>query len=179
MKLESLHDLYIKELRDLYDAEKQIIKALPKMIKATTSSELQNAFESHLEQTRGHVERLEQVFEKLGSRARATKCKGIEGIIDEGKEMMEEDGDNAVIDAAIISAAQRVEHYEMAGYGCVRTYAQTLGYDDQARLLEQTLEEEKEADEKLTQIAESIVNPSAMRSERAEEGQEGGLFQSD
>ncbi|MGE5444198.1 MAG: ferritin-like domain-containing protein [Ignavibacteriales bacterium] len=182
MKLESLHDLYIKELRDLYDAEKQIIKALPKMIKAATSSELQSALQSHLEQTRGHAERLEQVFEKLGSRARATKCKGIEGIINEGKEMTEEDGDSAVLDAAIISAAQRVEHYEMAGYGCVRTYAQTLGYEDQARLLEQTLEEEKEADEKLTQIAEGIVNPAAMQSRSDEEYEEEegrGFFQSD
>jgi ferritin-like metal-binding protein YciE len=179
MKFESLQDLYVRELRDLYDAEKQLVKVLPKMAKASSSSELQSAFEEHLEQTRGHVERLEQVFEKLGSRPRGTKCKGIEGIINEGKEMMEEDGDNAVLDAAIISAAQRVEHYEMAGYGCVRTYAQTLGYEDQARLLEQTLEEEKQADQKLTQIAESVVNPSAVRSERAEEDQERGLFQSD
>jgi ferritin-like metal-binding protein YciE len=153
------------------------------MIKFVTSSELRSALQSHLEKTRGHAERLEQVFEKLGSRARATKYKGIEGIINEGKEMMEEDGDSAVLDAAIISAAQRVEHYEMAGYGCVRTYAQTLGYEDQARLLEQTLEEEKEADEKLTQIAESVVNPAAMESrsdEEYEEEEEGrGLFQSD
>jgi ferritin-like metal-binding protein YciE len=161
-KLHSLEDLFIDQLRDLYNAENQIIKALSKMAKTATSEELKNAFEEHLEQTKEHAERLEQIFDQLDMNPKGKKCKGMEGLIDEGKESMSEAEESAVCDAALIAAAQRVEHYEMAGYGCARTYAQTLGNEQAARLLQQTLAEEKETDEKLTRLAEEIVNVQAV-----------------
>jgi ferritin-like metal-binding protein YciE len=162
MKLRSLEDLFVAELRDLYSAENQIIKALPKMAKAASSEELKNAFREHLEQTRGHAERLEQIFEQLDMNPKGKKCKGMEGLIEEGKEMMEEAEESSVCDAALIAAAQHVEHYEMAGYGCARTYAQQLGNEEAARLLQQTLAEEKETDEKLTRLAEEMINAEAV-----------------
>ncbi|MBC5823786.1 MAG: ferritin-like domain-containing protein [Candidatus Eremiobacteraeota bacterium] len=166
MKLASLEDLYVDELKDLYNAEKQLLKALPKMAKASSSGELRTAFREHLEQTKEHVTRLEQIFEQMGSSGRGKKCKGMEGLIEEGQEMMAEDAEPAVKDAALISAAQRVEHYEMAGYGCVRAYAETLGFDDAVELLQQTLDEENQANEKLTEIAET-VNEEAAEEETA------------
>lgn len=156
MKSKSLRDVYVEELQDLYDAENQIIKALPKMAQAASSDELREAFEEHLEQTRTHAERLEQIFEGLGQKAKGKKCKGMEGVIKEGSEILKEDLDEAVMDAALISAAQRVEHYEMAGYGTVRTWATLLQEEQAVSLLEQTLSEEKETDQKLTELAENI-----------------------
>ena len=161
MSLDSLHDLYVDELKDLYNAENQLLKALPKMAKAASAPKLKAAFTEHLEVTRGHVERLERVFEGLGASPKGKKCKAMEGLIEEGKEVMEEEGEDAVIDAALIGAAQRVEHYEMAGYGTVRTFAQLLGFDDAAALLQSTLDEEGEADKKLTQLAETVINVEA------------------
>ena len=162
MKLDSLHQLYVHELKDMDNGEQQILKALPKMAKNASSPELRAAFEEHLEQTRGHVDRLEQIFQKLDEPAKGQKCKGIEGIITEGEEVMEdEDAPPAVADAAMIAAAQRVEHYEMAVYGTVRNYARRLGFEDQARLLQQTLQEEIETDKKLTTIADSYINEEA------------------
>lgn len=156
MKAETLQDLYLEQLKDLYDAENQLIKALPKMAKAATSPELRNAFEEHLEQTKGHAQRIETIFEGMGEKAKGQKCKAMEGLVKEGSEVIEEDMEEGVKDAALIAAAQRVEHYEMAGYGCVRTYANLLGDTEAANLLEQTLEEEKKADELLGGIAEQI-----------------------
>lgn len=161
MKLNSLHDLYITELRDLYDAENRILKALPKMAEAASSPELKSAFEEHLQQTRTQTSRLEQIFQKLGESPKGQKCKGVEGIIDEGEDLMDEDAPPAVADAALIGAAQRVEHYEIASYGTVRTYARRLGYQDHERLLSETLEEEGQTDKKLTRLAESYVNEEA------------------
>jgi ferritin-like metal-binding protein YciE len=152
----SLRELLIGELRDLYDAEHQIIKALPKMISKVSSDELKNALDEHLEITRQQAERLEQIFENMGEKAKAQKCKGIEGVIKEGSELLQEVDDEDVRDAAIIASAQKVEHYEMAAYGTVRTWASLLGEEESAQLLEQTLNEEKEADQKLTEIAEAI-----------------------
>ena len=161
MKLESLQELYVYELKDMYNAEQQILKALPKMAKNASSPDLRAAFEEHLEQTRGHVDRLEQIFQKLDEPAKGQKCKGVEGIIAEGEAMIDEDAPPAVADAALITAAQRVEHYEMAVYGTVRNYARRLGFEDQARLLQQTLREEIETDKKLTMIADSYINEEA------------------
>ena len=169
MEMESLKELYVEELKDLYSAEKQLVKALPKMAKNATNAELQQAFTKHLEETEGHVERLEQIFEMLGERAGGKKCKGMEGLIEEAKELLEEDAAEEVLDAGLISKAQHVEHYEMAGYGTVRTYAQQLGLDDQAELLQQTLDEESNANELLTQIAESSVNLEAEQGSEEEE----------
>jgi ferritin-like metal-binding protein YciE len=165
MALESLHDLYVDELRDLYSAENQLVKALPKMAKAAGDEGLRAAFQEHLEVTRGQVQRLERIFKQLGERPTGKKCVAMEGLIDEGKEMMEEDAPESVMDAALISAAQKVEHYEIAGYGCVRTYARLLGYDDAADLLQETLDEEGEADKKLTELAESAINVEAEEEE--------------
>jgi len=162
MKLETLHDLYVNELRDLHHAENQIIKALPKMIESSNSTDLRNALANHLEQTRTHVERLEQVFRLHNEEIEDEKCKGMQGIIDEGKDLVKHDENLGVRDAAIIASAQKVEHYEMASYGTVRTWAEMMGHDEAARLLQQTLEEEEEADKKLTQIAMAI-NPVAVR----------------
>jgi len=156
VKSKSLRDVYVEELQDLYDAENQIIKALPKMVQAASSDELREAFEEHLEQTRTHAQRLEQIFEAMGQKTKSRKCKGMEGVIKEGSEIVKEDLDDAVMDAALISAAQRVEHYEMAGYGTVRTWATLLQEEEAVSLLEQTLSEEKETDQKLTELAENI-----------------------
>lgn len=157
MKENALKDLYIDELRDIYNAENQLTKALPKMAKAATSEELRAGFEEHLTQTRGHVERLEKIFSELGEKPTGKKCKGMEGLVKEGKEIIEEeDRGGETLDAGLISAAQRVEHYEIAAYGCVRTYANLLGEEDAVNLLEQTLKEEKETDQKLTKLAEKI-----------------------
>jgi ferritin-like metal-binding protein YciE len=156
MKADSLHDLYLEQLKDLYDAEHQLIQALPKMAKAASSTELRGAFEEHLEKTKEHARRIETIFEKMGEKAKGQKCKAMEGLVKEGGEVIKEDMEDGVKDAALIAAAQRVEHYEMAGYGCVRTYASLLGDNDAAALLEKTLQEEKEADETLGGIAEQI-----------------------
>lgn len=161
MQMESLQDLLVDQLKDLYNAENQLIKALPKMAKAATNAQLQQAFTTHLEETRGHVDRLEKVFEVLGESAKGKTCKAMKGLIEEGKEMMEEDAEPEVMDAGLIAAAQRIEHYEIAGYGCVRTYAQMLGNDQAAQLLQQTLEEEGLTDKKLTDLAESVINLEA------------------
>jgi ferritin-like metal-binding protein YciE len=163
--LDSLDELLHEELKDIYDAEKQLTKALPKLAKKATASELKDAFEGHLRQTEDHVGRLEQVFEMLGVPARAKKCVGMKNLLAEGDEMIGEAEDDAARDAVMIAAAQKVEHYEIASYGTVRTWANLLGKTDIAALLEDTLEEEKEADQKLTGIAESFVNEAA-----AEEG---------
>jgi ferritin-like metal-binding protein YciE len=161
MKLDSLENLFVSELKDLLSAEKQLVKALPKMAKGAASESLRAAIEEHLEQTKGQVERLEQVFGLIDKAARAEHCKAMEGLIEEGSEIIEEDGDEAVKDAAIIAAAQRVEHYEISGYGTARTLAELLGLDKAAELLQQTLDEERETDEKLTELAMSEVNPHA------------------
>jgi ferritin-like metal-binding protein YciE len=172
MEHQALKELYIDELKDIYNAENQLVKALPKMAKAANSEELRTGFEEHLEQTRGHVQRLEQIFKELGEKPSGKKCKGMEGLVAEGQEMMGEDFEDDVMDAALISAAQRVEHYEIAAYGTVRTYAELLGEDTAVQLLEQTLEEEKETDQKLTDMA-SEINVRAM-GEGSEEGSEEG-----
>lgn len=157
MKENALKELYVDELRDIYSAENQLTKALPKLAKASTSDELREGFEEHLQQTKGHVQRLEQIFQGLGEKPTGKKCKGMEGLITEGDEMVKEgDLEDEALDAGIISAAQRVEHYEIAAYGSVRTYAELLGEEDAVKLLEQTLEEEKETDQKLTSLAEKI-----------------------
>src|SRR6188508_925027 len=157
----TLHDAFVDELRDTYDAEKQLIKALPKMAKAATSPDLRSAFENHLDETRRHVERLEQVFESLDERARGEHCDGIAGIIEEGKSIMDEDYPEATMDACLIAAGQRAEHYEMAAYGTLVAWAQAMGHSEAARLLQQTLDEEKAADKKLSALAEGGINQSA------------------
>jgi len=161
MKLHSLEDLFHEQLRDMFDMEKQLVKALPKMAKGATAEELRHAFEEHLDQTRGHLERLEQVFELIGRKARGKSCVAMEGLIEEGEDILDADGDPMVIDAGLIAAAQRVEHYEMAGYGCLHTWARQMGNHKAAQLLEKTLNEEKETDQKLTDIAENLVNLAA------------------
>ncbi|HEV2305700.1 MAG TPA: ferritin-like domain-containing protein [Candidatus Acidoferrales bacterium] len=167
MKENTLKELYLNELRDLYDAEQQLIKALPKMAKASDSEELRRGFEEHLEQTRGHAQRLEQIFKTLGEPVKGKKCKGMAGLVSEGSQMLDDDFEGAVKDAGIISAAQRVEHYEMAAYGTARSFADLLGESEAASLLEQTLNEEKETDQKLTDLSEQI-NPQAMQGEAGE-----------
>src|SRR5215216_2611920 len=171
-KLNSLDDLLVHELQDIYNAESQILKALPKMIKAASHPELQSAFEEHLEQTEGQVERLDQVFKLLGVPAKGRKCEGMAGLIEEGKKVMEEDAEPSVMDAALIAAAQKVEHYEIASYGCVCTYAEMLGYDQVHDLLGQNLEEEEVTDEKLTELAESVINIEAEEAEDTEAEEE-------
>jgi ferritin-like metal-binding protein YciE len=167
MQNSSLKGLYVEELRDIYDAESQLVKALPEMAKAATSEELRSGFEDHLEQTKEHVRRLEKVLNDMGEKAKGKKCKGMQGLVSEGKEIIEEDFEHDVRDAALISAAQRVEHYEIAAYGTVRTYAEILGEQNAVSLLEKTLEEEKETDEKLTELAEGInVRAAAAESEQ-------------
>ena len=161
MKLKTLEDLFHQELKDLYSAETQLVKALPKMAKAATNAELKAGFEEHLEQTKGHVERLDQIAEQLGKKLTGHKCKAMEGLIEEGADMISEDAEDSVRDAGLIGAAQRVEHYEMAGYGTARALAKQLGHDEIVELLEQTFEEEKETDEKLTELAETAINPEA------------------
>ena len=157
----TLHDAFVDELRDTYDAEKQLIKALPKLAKAATSPELRAAFEAHLEETRGQVERLESVFASLDEKVKGKHCDGIAGIIEEGKSIMEEEFDDATMDACLIAAGQRAEHYEMAAFGTLVAWAKIMGHDEAAELLEQNLEEEKAADEKLSSLAEDGINQEA------------------
>ncbi len=156
MKLENLQQLFLKELRDLYDAEKQITDALPKMIEAAKYPELKTALRKHLDVTKQQISRLDRIFETLGEDPTGETCKGMKGVIKEGEEIVSQGGDPSTVDAGIISAAQRVEHYEMAGYGTVRTYAELLGQQEVAKLLQETLDEEREADETLTEIARSV-----------------------
>jgi ferritin-like metal-binding protein YciE len=161
MKINTLHDALVHEMRDLYSAEVQLTKALPKMAKAASHEELSAAFQEHLEQTKEHVARLEKALKRLDASTRGDKCKAMEGLIEEGKSTLELDAEDMIRDALLISIAQKVEHYEIAGYGTARTFAQRLGEDNVASLLEQTLEEESETDRKLTKIAETAVNPDA------------------
>src|SRR5262245_40483481 len=157
----TLHDAFLDELRDTYDAEKQLTKALPKLAKAASNPQLRDAFESHLEETQGHVERLEQVFESLDERVRGKHCDGIAGIIEEGKSIMEEEFDDSTMDACLIAAGQRAEHYEMAAYGTLIAWAEAMGHTQAIKLLKQTLEEEKAADKKLSSLAEGGINRTA------------------
>jgi ferritin-like metal-binding protein YciE len=168
MKLDSLKKLYLEELRDLYSAETQLVKALPKMVKGASSAELKEAFGDHLEQTKEHVERLDVIFDRLDEKPTGKTCKAMKGLIEEGSEMLEEEGEESVIDAGLIGAAQRVEHYEIAAYGTVRTFASLLGEKDAAELLEQTLQEEGETDKTLSELAEGIVNKTALGEEEDE-----------
>ena len=161
MKLETLKDLYIHELKDLYSAEKQIINALPKMVKAATDKQLAAGFEEHFEQTKVHAARLEKILTRHDESTRGPKCEGMEGVIKEGEEMIAKDAEDEVRDAGLIAAAQRVEHYEMAGYGCARTYAELLGDRQGAQLLQTTLMEELATDKKLTKLAKSVINVAA------------------
>jgi ferritin-like metal-binding protein YciE len=173
MKLASLQDLLADQLKDLYSAENLLIKALPKMAKRVSNEALREAIEGHLEETRGHAERLKQIAEILDCKLTGQKCKAMEGLVDEGAEIMGEDGDEAVIDAGIVAAAQRVEHYEMAAYGSARTMAEKLGHGDVAQLLQQTLDEEKAADQKLTEVVEQEIYPQIeSSSETADKVQE-------
>jgi len=162
MQSDKLQEFLVEELKDLYSAEKQITKALPKMAKKAKSPELKKAFEAHLRETEEQIERLENIFEQLEESPRGKKCKGMEGLIEEGQEVMTENADEPeILDVGMIAAAQKVEHYEMAGYGCARTYARLLGDEGAAGLLQQTLEEEGETDKRLTQLAESHINVEA------------------
>jgi ferritin-like metal-binding protein YciE len=172
MALKTLQDLFVDELKDVYSAEKQILKALPRLAKAAGSPDLRRAFETHRQQTEGQVARLDNIFEQLGESPRGKKCKGMEGLLAEGAEIMEEEGDQAVIDAGLIAAAQRVEHYEMAAYGCLQTYATLLGHAKAATLLEETLQEEEAADQLLSELADGGVNEAAL-SASADSGEEG------
>lgn len=169
MKANRLRHLYVEELKDLYSAETQLVKALPKMAKASSSEELRAGFEAHLDQTKEHVARLEKIFKALGESPKGKHCKGMEGLIKEGAEMIEEDPAPEELDAGLISAAQRVEHYEIAGYGCVSAYAKLLREDQAMSLLRQTLEEEKETDKKLTQLS-GRINVEAADSEESDGG---------
>ena len=164
--MDSLKDLYVDELKDLYNAENQLLKALPKMAKKAAAPDLRAAFEEHLDQTEGHVDRLEKIFKRLGEKPTGKTCKAMKGLVEEGKEIIDEEGEDSVLDAALIGAAQRVEHYEMAGYGTVRTFASMLGEEDAVELLQKTLDEEGETNKKLTALAESLVNPDAQSAER-------------
>ncbi len=170
MALRNLQDLYVDELKDLYNAEQQILKALPKMSKAASTQDLKSAFDHHLEQTRHQVERLDLIFEELGTSPRGKKCLAMQGLIEEGREMAKEKAEPSVKDAGLISAAQRVEHYEMAGYGSVRSFAELLGYNHQAQALQETLNEEGEADHKLNQIAMDTVNQRAQAADKSGNG---------
>ena len=162
MKLDTLEKLYVDELRDIYNAENQLLKALPKMAKGASSPDLKNAFETHLRQTESHVERLEQIFADLDESPKGKTCRAMKGLIEEGSEILKEDGEESVLDAGIIVAAQKVEHYEMAAYGSARTFARLLGQEKAAELLQSTLDEESETNESLSQLAESMVNPEAL-----------------
>ena len=161
MEMNDLQDLFIEELKDLYSAEKQLLKALPRVAKAAENAELKSALQNHVRETEVHVQRLEQIFEKLGASGRGKKCKGMEGLIEENKEMLEEDAEPEVLDAGLIVGCQKVEHYEIAGYGSVVTFAKLLGDQESARLLAQTLNEEERTDKLLSQIAESSINVQA------------------
>ena len=161
MEMTSLQDLFVEDLKDLYSAETQLTKALPKMAKAATNPDLKQAFQTHLAETQVQIERLEKIFEELDESPKGKKCKAMEGLIEEGKELMEEDAEPEVLDAGLIGAAQKVEHYEIAGYGTVRTYAQMLGNAEAARLLQKTLDEEGMTDKKLTELAMQCINADA------------------
>jgi ferritin-like metal-binding protein YciE len=161
MKIDSLRTLLEEELKDIYSAEKQLVRALPKMAKKASSPELKGALQEHLEVTKRQIERLEDVFESLGKSAKAKTCEAMKGLVEEAEEMLGEDAEPSVLDAGIIAAAQKVEHYEIASYGTVRTWAQLIGENEAAELLQQTLDEEEDTDERLTQLAESYVNPQA------------------
>jgi ferritin-like metal-binding protein YciE len=161
MKVETLRDLYVEQLHDLYSAETQLVEALPKMATAASNAQLKAAFSQHLNQTKQHVQRLETIFSQLGEKPKAQTCKGMQGLLKEGDEMIKTKGDAAAIDAGLIAAAQRVEHYEIAGYGCVHAYAEQLGSTSDAKLLQQTLDDEGATDKKLTQLAESVINVKA------------------
>lgn len=163
MTIETMEDLFLEQIEDLYDAEQRLVKALPKMAEASTTSELRNAFEDHLQQTRGHVQRLEEVFSELGKDPEKQSCEAMKGLIKEGEEVISNIDESPLRDAGLIAAANRVEHYEMAGYGTAREMARSLGLTRSAKLLDETLEEEKQADAKLTQIAQSSVNPKALK----------------
>jgi len=174
MAEKNLKELYIDELRDIYNAENQLVKALPKLAKASSSNELSEGFTEHLEQTKGHVQRLEQIFNMLGESPKGKKCAGMEGLIKEGSEIMEEDFEGSVMDAALIGAAQRVEHYEIAAYGTARAFAETLGETEHISLLNATLEEEKETDQKLTELASQINQDAQSADQETEETEEVG-----
>ena len=171
-EVETLHDAFVDELRDSYDAEKQLTKALAKLAKAASNPKLRQAFESHLQETEGHVERLEQVFESLDEKVRGKHCDGIAGIIEEGKSIMEERFDETTMDACLIAAGQRAEHYEMAAYGTLVAWARAMGHTEAAKLLQQTLDEEKAADKKLSGLAESGINQRAADTAHPDEEQE-------
>jgi ferritin-like metal-binding protein YciE len=168
----NLHDAFLDELRDAYDAEKQLLKALPKLAKRSSSDGLRQAFESHLEETQGQVKKLEQVFASLDEKVRGKHCDGIAGIIEEGKSVMEEDFDDQTMDACLIAAGQRAEHYEMAAYGTLVAWARSMGHEEAAVLLEQILEQEKSADEKLTRLAEGGINETAASSDESDDDAE-------
>lgn len=168
MQIDNLEKLFVEQLKDIYNAEKQIVRALPRMSKAAGDQELKKAFDTHLRDTEKQVDRLEQIFNDLGTKAQGKKCVGMEGLIEEAKELLQEDVDEAVLDAGLIAAAQKVEHYEMAAYGCLKTYARLLGNDTAVKLLEQTLSEEKNADQLLTDIAERSINVEAMEGKTEE-----------
>jgi ferritin-like metal-binding protein YciE len=168
----TLHDAFIDELRDTYDAEKQLTKALPKLAKAATNAQLRTAFETHLKETEGQIERLEQVFESLDEKVRGKHCDGIAGIIEEGKSIMEEDFDETTMDACLIAAGQRAEHYEMAAYGTLVAWAQAMGHTEAAKLLQRTLDEEKAADKKLSGLAEGGINQGAADASHSEDDEE-------
>jgi ferritin-like metal-binding protein YciE len=161
MKMQSLRDLFVAELRDLYNAENQLVKAIPKMASAAKSEKLEAAFEEHLEQTKNHVSRLEKIFERLNLNPKGKRCKAMEGLVEEGKEIIDARPEANILNAALIAAAQRVEHYEIAGYGCARAFANLVGDSEAAQLLSETLKEEKETDEKLTELATSEINEEA------------------
>ncbi|HTS47677.1 MAG TPA: ferritin-like domain-containing protein [Bryobacteraceae bacterium] len=166
MTIDTMDDLFLEQIEDLYDAEKRLVKALPKMAEASTSQALRQAFESHLEQTRGHVQRLETIFRQLGKDPKAETCEAMKGLIEEGEDTIGDIDNLALRDAGVIAAANRVEHYEIAAYGSAKSFAKTLGYQEAGSLLEQTLQEEKAADQKLTSIAESTVNKEALSGSR-------------
>jgi ferritin-like metal-binding protein YciE len=168
MKIETMEDLLLEQIEDLYDAEKRLVKALPKMAEASTSQSLRQAFESHLMETEGHVSRLENVFRILGSDPKTHTCDAMKGLISEGEDVISDIDESPLRDAGLIAAANRVEHYEIAAYGSARTFAETLGLREAAALLEQTLQEEKKADQKLTQLAESMINDEALHSPMAQ-----------
>jgi ferritin-like metal-binding protein YciE len=174
MAMDSLKDLYVEELKDLYNAENQLLKALPRLAKKASSPDLKAAFEEHLGQTESQVNRLEKIFKRLGEKPTGKTCKAMKGLVEEGKEIIEEDGDGSVLDAALIGAAQKVEHYEIASYGTARTFASMLGEDDAMELLQETLDEEAATDKKLTALAESLVNPEASQAEEKSSSKRGG-----
>jgi ferritin-like metal-binding protein YciE len=174
MNHEELKEILVEQLKDIYSAEKQLTKALPKMAQAATTEELSTGFEEHLKQTKGHVRRIETILEELGESTKGPACKGMEGLVEEGGEVIENDEfEGEAKDVALIAAAQRVEHYEIAAYGCVRTYAERLGLDEAVSLLEQTLEEEKQTDQKLNQISETLIENAEMENQSGQPGKTG------